>query len=83
MLTSLSTVCYPFYDRDPFILSQSPNVLFIGNQPEYQERLVVSDSDESISTRVILVPKFSETGQIVLVNCRTLTCKVVGFGELS
>lgn len=30
--------------------------------------------------RIILLPKFSETGEIVLVNNKTLECKVISFG---
>lgn len=72
-------VCYPFHDRDPFILTRTPDIYFIGNQPEYATRLVTSENDENVRTRVILVPKFVETGQIVLVKCRTLKSRVIGF----
>ncbi|KAL7004740.1 DNA polymerase delta small subunit Cdc1 [Cystobasidiomycetes sp. EMM_F5] len=74
--------CYPFHNRDPFILTQTPDVYFIGNQPQYESRLVASEADENVRSRVVLVPKFYETGQIVLLNCRSLECKVVEFGSL-
>ena len=32
--------CYPYYKEDPFIVTSSPNVLFAGNQPKFQTRLV-------------------------------------------
>jgi DNA polymerase delta subunit 2 len=32
--------CYPFKDRDPFVMEETPNVFFAGNQPEYASRLV-------------------------------------------
>ncbi|KAM0787009.1 hypothetical protein ACM66B_006277 [Microbotryomycetes sp. NB124-2] len=75
--------CYPFVDRDPFILQQLPHVYFVGNQPRFESSLVKFESMNSQpdkQTRVVLVPKFCETGQIVLVHSKTLDVKVVEFG---
>ena len=35
-----------------------------------------SAQKSSTPTRVVLVPKFSETGQVVLVNLKTLACRL-------
>ncbi|GAA5951073.1 hypothetical protein JCM3765_004673 [Sporobolomyces pararoseus] len=70
--------CYPFTDRDPFILEQTPHVYFIGNQPKFESKLIERD-DDGKKVRIILVPKFSKTGQLVLVNSKTLNVKVVTF----
>lgn len=32
--------CYPFYDRDPFLLTETPHVYFAGNQPAFETRLL-------------------------------------------
>ncbi|PQM41643.1 hypothetical protein Pyn_38744 [Prunus yedoensis var. nudiflora] len=32
--------CYPFTDRDPFLIESCPHVYFIGNQDKYDSRLV-------------------------------------------
>ena len=32
--------CYPYKDRDPFYVAQSPHVYFAGNQPAFGARLV-------------------------------------------
>lgn len=32
--------CYPFQDRDPFVLEETPHIFFAGNQPEYASRLI-------------------------------------------
>ncbi|GFR50147.1 hypothetical protein Agub_g12308 [Astrephomene gubernaculifera] len=32
--------CYPFQDRDPFIVEATPHVYFVGNQPEFATRQV-------------------------------------------
>ncbi|KAG0661844.1 hypothetical protein C6P46_003735 [Rhodotorula mucilaginosa] len=64
--------CFPFTDRDPFILHQTPHVYFVGNQPRFETRLVevqpaAESEDQTVKrVRVVLVPKFSETGEIVL-----------------
>ena len=69
--------CYPFADRDPFILQQTPHVYFIGNQPRFETSEAVGPDGQR--TRVVLVPKFSETGEVVLVNTTTREVKLVAF----
>lgn len=71
--------CYPFHDRDPFILTRTPDVYFVGSQPGFETRLVQSEKENGVRSRVILVPTFAKTGQIVLLNLRTLQCSVVHF----
>ncbi|GAA6020218.1 hypothetical protein JCM10207_004376 [Rhodosporidiobolus poonsookiae] len=73
--------CYPFTDRDPFILHQTPHVYFIGNQPSFATQLVDSTDAEGspVQVRVVLLPRFCETGEIVLVNTKSLETRVVKF----
>ncbi|GAA6064270.1 hypothetical protein JCM10212_001654 [Sporobolomyces blumeae] len=74
--------CYPFTDRDPFILDRTPHVYFIGNQPEFATKLVEEHAEEDggkKQVRIIMVPRFCETGQVVLVNTKSLEVKVVQF----
>ncbi|GAA5983099.1 hypothetical protein JCM5350_006814 [Sporobolomyces pararoseus] len=71
--------CYPFTDRDPFILEQTPHVYFIGNQPKFETKLIEQGGDDGKKVRIVLVPKFSKTGQLVLINSKTLKVKVVAF----
>lgn len=46
MLTEFPTLhvlplgCYPLQGKDPFILTETPHVYFIGNQPRFETRLV-------------------------------------------
>lgn len=32
---------YPFQDKDPFIIEKSPHVYFIGNQPTFEDSLLL------------------------------------------
>jgi DNA polymerase delta subunit 2 len=67
--------CYPFQDRDPFIVEQCPDVYFIGNQPRFDTSELVGSKGQRV--RVITIPSFAETGCLVLVNLSSLQCKVV------
>jgi DNA polymerase delta subunit 2 len=32
--------CYPFADDDPFVLQQTPHILFAANQPQFETRVM-------------------------------------------
>ncbi|KAI8644698.1 DNA polymerase alpha/epsilon subunit B-domain-containing protein [Parasitella parasitica] len=70
---------YPFNDRDPFIIERTPHVYFIGNQPQFEDSLLLGPNGQKV--RVILVPSFAETGIMVLVNLGTLECNAVHISE--
>jgi len=70
--------CFPFFDRDPFVLQEIPDVLFIGNQPEFQSRVVEVQGGRRIL--IVLLPKLSQTGSFVLVNTADLTCECITLG---
>ncbi|ORY90030.1 DNA polymerase alpha/epsilon subunit B-domain-containing protein [Syncephalastrum racemosum] len=67
--------CYPFQDDDPFLLEECPHVYFIGNQPRFEQRLAEGPDGQKV--RVVLVPSFSETGCLALVDLVTLECTSV------
>lgn len=76
--------CYPYFTSDPFIIQATPHFYVVGNQPKFQTRLVRSEgradgegANDDTRCRVILLPKFSETGILVLVNLRTAETKPV------
>lgn len=74
---------YPFQKNDPFTLDETPHVYFAGNQRrfDFKKLIVNNNEDEStnkeINVSLICVPKFKETGQIVLLDLSTLEAEVV------
>ncbi|KAK9319682.1 DNA polymerase alpha/epsilon subunit B-domain-containing protein [Lipomyces orientalis] len=68
---------YPFRDCDPFILHETPHLFFAGNQPEFKTKIIEGDDGQRV--RLLALPKFSETGQLVLVDVDSLACEVVTF----
>ncbi len=70
--------CYPYFKNDPFIITRTPHLYFIGNQPRFESILLTHKDGQK--TRVVLVPRFSETGQVILVNPRSLDIRVVSIG---
>lgn len=38
--TVFCTGCYPFYQKDPFILEECPDVYFSGNAPSFESKLI-------------------------------------------
>ncbi|RLV93481.1 DNA polymerase delta small subunit [Spathaspora sp. JA1] len=67
--------CYPYDNSDPFIIKDDvPHIFFVGNQDKYASE--VFKYNGSVTT-LISLPKFSETGQFVVVDLKTLECEVV------
>lgn len=71
---------YPFKDKDPFTLTETPHVYFAGNQPGFESRLIdltTAEDNKKVQVRVLSVPKFSETGEILLLDVKTLEAQIV------
>ncbi|XP_026411833.1 DNA polymerase delta small subunit-like [Papaver somniferum] len=62
--------CYPFTDRDPFLIENCPHVYFVGNQSKYDTQLLKGSEGQSV--RLICIPKFCETGIAVVLNLKNL-----------
>jgi DNA polymerase delta subunit 2 len=56
-------------------MAQTPHVYFIGNQPRFETTVV--EQDDGQRTRVILLPKFIDSGEVILLNPVTLAVKSV------
>ncbi|XP_022744138.1 DNA polymerase delta small subunit-like isoform X1 [Durio zibethinus] len=70
--------CYPFTDRDPFLIDSCPHVYFVGNQEKYETRLLKGLEGQLV--RLICIPRFCETGVAVVLNMRNLECHTITFG---
>lgn len=68
LLTELGS--YPFQDDDPFVMETCPHVYFAGCQPEFGTKLIHGVDGQSV--RLITVPSFLATKEIVLVDTETL-----------
>ncbi|XP_031165501.1 DNA polymerase delta subunit 2 [Sander lucioperca] len=73
--------CYPFYQKDPFILEECPHVYFSGNAPEFGSKLITGADGQEVL--LVCVPDFSSCQTACLVNLRTLTCEPLAFSAFS
>ncbi|KAJ0984786.1 hypothetical protein J5N97_003142 [Dioscorea zingiberensis] len=69
--------CYPFTDKDPFLLESCPHVYFIGNQDRFETRVL--KGPEKQFARLICVPRFCETGTAVMLNVKNFECHALSF----
>jgi len=67
--------CYPFQDKDQFVIEECPHVFFVGNQPDFETTVIHGPAGQSV--RLIAVPKFKETGEVVLLDTDTLEVELV------
>ncbi|CAI4545508.1 AAC_collapsed_G0030090.mRNA.1.CDS.1 [Saccharomyces cerevisiae] len=66
--------CYPYTDKDPFVLDKWPHVYIVANQPYFGTR-VVEIGGKNI--KIISVPEFSSTEMIILLDLETLEAETV------
>lgn len=69
--------CYPFQDKDRFVMESCPHVFVIGNQPRFETTLIEGPNGQMV--RLIALPKFRETGELVLLDAETLEPEVIRF----
>lgn len=77
--------CYPYQEREPFVLEEGwcPHVYFAGNQAGFGTRLVQGpnavEGEVAETVRLLSLPKFSETGEVVLVDLDDLSVQRLCF----
>ena len=69
--------CYPFQDGDAFVLKECPYVYIAGNQPSFETAVIEGPNGQEV--RLIAVPKFKETGEVVVLDTHSLEAEVVRF----
>ena len=69
--------CYPFQDGDAFVMQECPHVYFVGNQPKFETGVVEGPNGQSV--RLVAVPRFKETGEVVVMDLESLEAEVVKF----
>ena len=67
--------CYPFQDKDQFVVEECPHVFFIGNQPRFDTAVIEGPAGQQV--RIIALPKFKETGEVVLLDTATLDVELM------
>lgn len=69
--------CYPFQDGDQFVVKECPHVYFAGNQPKFETSVIEGPQEQQV--RLVAVPSFRKTGQVVLMDLETLDVELVTF----
>lgn len=69
--------CYPYLDRDPFIIEECPHIYFAGNCGSYAS--VLYHGSDGKQTRLICIPDFTKTQSIVLLNLNNLQSEEISF----
>ncbi|CZT18006.1 related to DNA POLYMERASE DELTA SMALL SUBUNIT [Ramularia collo-cygni] len=69
--------CFPFQDGDRFVMKECPHVYFVGNQPKFETTVIEGPQGQMV--RLVAVPKFKETGEVVVVDLETLDAELVKF----
>ncbi|KAF2237654.1 hypothetical protein EV356DRAFT_510632 [Viridothelium virens] len=68
---------YPFQLKDAFIISECPHVYIVGNQPKFDTAVIEGPDGQRV--RLIAVPKFRDTGELILLDMENLGVEVVKF----
>ena len=59
------------------MLNSCPHVFFVGSQPKFDTAVIEGSDGQTV--KLIAVPRFTETAEIVLVDSETLEASVVRF----
>lgn len=96
-LLTKSPGSYPFQTNDPFVLESCPHIFFTGNQPSFKTAVIegdmplrldegdteMTDSSGVARVRLLSIPRFKETGELVLVDTESLEVEVIRFGAFA
>ncbi|GAB7349538.1 hypothetical protein MBLNU459_g0240t1 [Dothideomycetes sp. NU459] len=69
--------CYPYQDKDRFVIADCPHVYIVGNQPRFETSVIEGPTGQRV--RLVAVPRFRDTGELLLLDAETLEVEVVRF----
>ena len=67
--------CYPFKDKDPFVVTSYPDLYFVGNQSEFNTGTYEAPNGKKVT--LISIPNFEKKMVFVILNLRTLKSELV------
>ena len=70
--------CHPYFTNDPFVITNTPDIYAVGNQPRFSTKMVANS--QGGQCRIVLIPSFAETGILVLINLSNLAVELVKCG---
>ncbi|KAH7166128.1 DNA polymerase alpha/epsilon subunit B-domain-containing protein [Dactylonectria macrodidyma] len=66
---------YPFQEDDPFVMKTCPHLYFVGCQPDFSTKTIQGPDGQEV--RLITVPSFAESRELVIVDTETLEVEKV------
>ena len=57
------------------MMTSCPHLFFVGSQPKFDTAMIQGPEGQTV--RLIAIPKFSETGEMVLVDSETLEVELI------
>lgn len=73
---------YPYSDKDPFILSDCPDIYVVGNRTKFEYRnLRQHRAEDARICTIISVPSFHDSGNLILLNTRTRQVELINFSN--
>lgn len=73
--------CYPFYDNDPMIIENCPDVYFAGNQAKFETKTIEIETGKNV--RLISVPDFFSTKTVAVLDLSSLECYSLTVDEVN
>lgn len=70
--------CYPFQDDDPLLVKDCPHVYFAGCQEKFGKKVIEGPAGQKVL--LVSVPRFKESGQLVLLDLETSEVELVKIG---
>ncbi|KAF2854742.1 DNA polymeras-like protein subunit delta-2 [Plenodomus tracheiphilus IPT5] len=73
--------CYPFQDDDPMLVRECPHVYFAGCQDKFGSKVIEGPAGQKVL--LVSVPRFRETGQVVVVDMESWEVELLEIGVVS